>query len=386
MARKTLFCFFLILIMFFSIPAEAVFAAAIDTSTAPDLSGIEDYLNQLDRDIGDNLDGFSLTAIWRGLLSGEIDFSFKTVINSLLGLFFREVMANGALLGELIVLAVICLVLSNLQKISKTGDIAVLSRSVIYLLLFSLTIGTFSLILFSAKEAVETMSNFLYALLPILMTLLASMGGISSVSILNPALLFALSFLLNILQSIIFPIVYFSAVLRLVGYLSPRFNLHKLAGLFKDVAIGILSICLTIFIAVLSFLGLAGASMDGLAIKAAKAASGVFIPVVGRSLADAFDSVMGVSLILKNAIGVIGVIAILLICAIPAAKILAQFFIYRIAAAVIEPLGEEQLAEAFNGLASSTLLLFAVVAAAGLLFFFVLAITVGVGNLTMMMR
>lgn len=384
-ARK--FALFLILIVyiFLCLPGT-VLAAVIDESAAPDLSGVDSFLKQLDQDLSNDLNGFSLNAIWHRLLQGDIDLDMQTFINVLAGLFFREVLANGALLGELIVLAVICLVLANMQKISKNGEIAVLSRSVIYLLLFSLTIGSFSLILYSAEAAVKTMSDFLYALLPVLMTLLASMGGISSVTVLNPALLFALSFILNIMGKIIFPLVYFSAILRLVGYLSPRYNLHRMAGLFKDISIGVLSITLTVFITVLSFLGLAGASMDGLAIKAAKAASGIFIPVVGKSLADAFDSVLSVSLLLKNAIGVIGVISILLICALPAAKILAQFFIYRIAAALIEPLGEEQLAGALNGLASATLLLFAVVAAAGLIFFFVLAITVGVGNLTMMMR
>lgn len=59
---------------------------------------------------------------------------------------------------------------------------------------------------------------------------------------------------------------------------------------------------------------------------------------------------------------------------------------YRLTSALVEPLGDGQLAEALSGLGNSLLALFAVVAACGLLFFFVLSIVVGMGNVSMMMR
>jgi len=98
------------------------------------------------------------------------------------------------------------------------------------------------------------------------------------------------------------------------------------------------------------------------------------------------DSVMGTALVLKNGIGVVGIIAIFIICALPAVKILVQFIIFRLAAAIIQPLGDEQLADALTDLSNALLLLFAAVAICGLLFFFILAICIGAGNVTMMMR
>lgn len=149
---------------------------------------------------------------------------------------------------------------------------------------------------------------------------------------------------------------------------------------------GVMGIVSTVFIAFLGFTGMSTASWDGLAVKAIKSASGAFIPIVGRSLADAFDSVIGTALILKNVLGVVGAIAILFICALPAIQILLQALVFRIAGALIQPLGEEKLADAVTGLGNSMIMLFAALAVSGLFAYFALALVVGLGNITMMMR
>lgn len=103
-------------------------------------------------------------------------------------------------------------------------------------------------------------------------------------------------------------------------------------------------------------------------------------------LADALDSVLGTVLVLKGAIGVIGVLALLLICALPAVQILAQALLFRIAGAVIQPLGDDSLSEALSGMGNSLILLFAALAVSCLFAFFALALVVGMGSMTMMMR
>ena len=230
------------------------------------------------------------------------------------------------------------------------------------------------------------LKNMVCALLPLLVPLLASLGGITTVSLLDPALLFALSLLLDLMGSLIFPLICFSAVLNLCGSLSPRISLAKMAGLFKNIAMGVMGIMVSLFIAFLGFSGMAAATTDGLAVKAVKSAAGTFIPIVGRSLADAFDSVLGTALILKNTIGLIGVIGIIIICALPAVYILLQALMFKIAGAVIQPLGEEKLAEAVSGMGNSLIMLFAALAVSGLFAYFAISLTVSLGNTTMMMR
>lgn len=380
----------LLLLLALAPPALAAETAApgtaADAAQYTDLDGLEDYLGQLDREYAEYLDGFSLSALWQSWLKGDLTLDFKLVLQVLMRIFFKEVAASASLLAQLVGVALLSVLLTTLHESFDKSDTSMVGRAVIFLLLAGIAINSFSLAMNGAREAVSMMTDFVYAALPVLLPLLAAMGGVSTVGIVQPALLLAISLLMDLMRNFIFPLVYFSAILRLVGQISPKLNIDKLAGLLKDLAMGVMSVSVTVFIAFLGLSGLASSSIDGLAVKAVKTASGIFIPVVGRSFAEAFDSILGTALLLKNVIGVIGAIAILFICALPAVKIIAQVLIYRLAAALLQPLGEDQLSAALSGLSNSLLLLFAVLAICGLFSFFAIAIVVGAGNMTMMMR
>jgi len=223
-------------------------------------------------------------------------------------------------------------------------------------------------------------------LLPPLLILLAAVGAAGAAAMLSPALLGAVEILGQVMGNIIFPLIYLSAVLRLVDRLTSRFQVSRLADLFRDFSLGLMGLATTIFVAVLGFMGAATASSNGLTVKVAKTAASTFIPVVGRTLADVLDSVLATAMIMKNTLGILGVIAILLICAAPALKLLLQAWIFRLAGALVQPLGENQLSETLDMIGKSLILLFAALAICGLFAFFALGLLVGLGNLAMNMR
>jgi len=77
---------------------------------------------------------------------------------------------------------------------------------------------------------------------------------------------------------------------------------------------------------------------------------------------------------------------VILLCAYPALKILVVAFIYRLAAAFAQPLGQDRLAESLQEIGKTVMVIFATVAVVGLMFFFCLTILIGLGNLTAVMR
>lgn len=363
---------------------EDVSAASVQDNL--DFSEIEQYVNQVDQEIKEHLPELSIRKFYEEIKSGNFSWNVKDILLGLLGFFFKEVVANSGLLTKLLILAVASAVLSNLQSAFDKGNIAVLGHGVIYLVLISIALSSFSIAINTGKEAIDTMTGFLYAIMPLLLSLLAAMGGITSAALIHPAMVAMLGFATTMIKTVVFPFIYFMAVLNIVSQISPNYKVNRLAGLFKDLSIALLGIVMTIFVGFLGMQGLAGSVADGLTIKAAKFATGAFIPVVGRSLAEALDTVIGTSLILKNGIGILGVIVIFLLCAIPAIKIIAISLIYRIVAAVIQPFGDNQLSEALHSLANSFLIVFAAVTAVGLMFFFIITITIGSGNISMMLR
>lgn len=83
--------------------------------------------------------------------------------------------------------------------------------------------------------------------------------------------------------------------------------------------------------------GMTAATIDGVSIRTAKFAVDSFIPVVGGFLSDAVETIVGCSLLIKNAVGAFGLISLFSIIAFPALKVISLVLIYKVCAAVIEP-------------------------------------------------
>ena len=350
-----------------------------------DSGEFDDLLRQLDEEYAAYTDGFSLEESWRQAVDGEADLP-RRLTALFRSLFFSELRASAGTLARLLALALLSLLLTQLKDSLSGGRVAALSSWVVSLLLLSLALTSFSSCMGAARQAVESISDLLLVLLPLLMPLLAALGGVSTVAVISPALLLCLNLLMSLLRAVVFPLIWCCALLRLCAQLAPGFNVSRLAALCKDVAVGGLAVITTVFVSFLSLSGLGAAGRDGLAVKAAKTASGAFIPVVGRSLADSLDSVLGTVLVLKGAVGLTGALGLLLICGVPAVRILVQALLFRLTAALAQPLGDENLSAALSGIGQSLTLLFAAVAVAGLFAFFALALTVALGSVTMMMR
>ena len=364
--------------------AKEEIAAASAVGETMDFSGLEQFLQQMDEDM--QTEGFRFSDLWQQFKSGNFTFSWQSLLNLAGTLFWREIAASMPLLAQLIVLAITALVLQSLQEVFTDGSVAPLTQSIIYLALVAISLATFGGIMQQAKAAISTMTDFIYAILPLLSTLLAAMGGTAGVALVHPMMLAALALITTMIHTIVFPLIYITVILKMLSQISSRFNIGKMASLCRDISLGLLTISLAVFSGFLGIIGFAGASVDGLKLKAAKMAVGTFVPVIGRSLADAMDTVMSTALLLKSALGVLGVLVILFICAFPAMKILVMSLLYRLVGAVIQPLGEERLSEVLSGLSSALTLVFAAVGAVGLLFFFMIAILVMMGNVNMMLR
>src|SRR5699024_9422590 len=189
-----------------------------------------------------------------------------------------------------------------------------------------------------------------------------------------------------LVSKFIMPLLFLSALLYIVSSLNENFQVTHLANLFKSVAIGVLGAFLTIFLGVMSVQGAASAVQDGVAMKTAKFITGNFIPVVGRTFTDATDTILSASLLLKNAVGIVGVVIIILIAIFPAIKIFAIAFIYKVAAAVLQPIGGGPLIECLNTISKFITFILACLLTVTLMFFLAIVIIVIASHMTLLLR
>lgn len=386
---KTYLAVAVFLIMFF--PASALAGQVNPTDTGQqesslNLFSVQQYIDQLDKEVKGSVPELNFREMVTKLAKGDIHWKPAEILTNLFRQLFKEVVANIDLLGKLVMLAVICAVLQNLMSSFEKSSAAQLANSVTYLVLITIAIGSFSLAVNAGREVVNIMVVFMQALTPVLLTLLVAVGGIASAAIFSPVILVTLDMFGTMIKNVILPLLFFVAVLGLVGNLSPRLKVSSLAGLLKSIAMGLTGVFSTIFLGVLAIQGVAGAVGDSVTFRTAKYSVDAFVPVVGGMLSDALEAVVSSSLLIKNAVGIAGVAVILTMLLVPLLKIFTLAFIYKLAAALIQPINDGQMVDCLDGLGNNLFLVFAAVATVGLLFFFTITIIVGIGNFTVMLR
>jgi len=219
-----------------------------------------------------------------------------------------------------------------------------------------------------------------------LLALIGATGNIASVSLFHPLIIFLINTSGILIYNIILPLLLFSSILGMVSAFSEHYRVSQLAALLRNIGVGMLGIFLTIFLGVVSVQGATAAVADGITIRAAKFITSNFVPIVGRMFTDATDTVLGASLLIKNTIGLAGVIILIVLAAFPALKILTIGLIFNFSAAILQPLGNTSVITCLNVIGKNLLFVFAALATVCLMFFLGITIIIAAGNLSLMVR
>lgn len=246
--------------------------------------------------------------------------------------------------------------------------------------------ANFSQIIELVKNTASNLVGFMNSLIPILVVLMTYTGTAITSSIVQPVLIFMINFIGNIIQNIILPLVLVITVLSIVSKISERVQITKLTKFLKSSVTWFLGVILTLFVGILSLEGTLTSSVDGIAAKTTKAAVSSLIPVVGKILGDTVDSVLGCGLILKNAVGVVGVIVIIGICIIPIIKLGTLTIIYNLASGIIEPIADEKIVKLLEEMGGIFKLLFAIICTLSVMLIIGITLVIKISNSGMMYR
>jgi len=257
---------------------------------------------------------------------------------------------------------------------------------VCFLILLFIGLQSFRSALVVATSAIDDMVSFMYALLPLMATLLASVGGITSAAIFHPVLVAVAGSIAGLVRYVLFPLIYLSAVLGLLTHFSPQLQISRLAAFARQASIILLSSFFVLFSGVMVVRGAIAPVADGVTLRAAKFLTKTFVPVIGGMFADAAEVVIGGSLLIKNGVGVFGLIVIFFLAVLPILKVWAIIFIYKFVGILTQPICDSRLVDALASLESSLTLILVAMATVALMFFLSITILIGFGNLAVIMR
>jgi len=346
----------------------------------------EELKKRTNNEINDILQDYDPRSIIKDAATGKFELSFKSIANNALRFLLKEIYINLDILIKLIVLIVICALLRNLQTSFLSDGVSEIAFYVCYIVIISILLVSFSTAMQMGMSMIDGMVDFMYATAPVLITLLVSGGNFTSGGIFQPLMLMIVEVSATIMKGVFIPMIFLSTILSIVSNISDKIQISRLTAMLKQITAWALGTILTVFIAVVSLQGSFGAVIDGVTSKTAKFAIGTFIPVVGKTLADAADTVIGCTLLIKNAAGLAVLVGVLIICIVPLLKILALVALYKAASALVEPISEKRIANCISDVAGSMVYIFGISAAVGFMFLISITALISAGNLSAMIR
>ena len=211
-------------------------------------------------------------------------------------------------------------------------------------------------------------------------------GSITTTSILEPIILFMVNFIGNFIQDILIPIILIITSISIISKISDNLQVEKIAKFLKSSTAWFLGLILTIFVGVVSLEGTLASSVDGITAKTAKTIVSSAVPVVGKILGDVIDSVLGCGVILKNAVGFVGVIIIIGICILPILKLSVLTISYKLVASISEVIADAKIVKLLDQIADIFRILLAILVTVAFMVIIGTTLLVKMSNSGMMFR
>lgn len=302
---------------------------------------IQDFINNSKQYTGEFFEDIDISKILNGAIKGEVDNStlFKKIFN-LLG---SEVINNVNAIVSILAIIVIHSILKSISESLENDGVAKLIYYVQYILIVTIIMTNFSDIVKLVQDTTSNLVGFMNMLVPLLISLMLYTGSITTSSVIEPIILFMINFIGNIIQDLIIPLVLILTSLVIISKISDRVQIDRLSKFLKSGIVWFLGIVLTIFVGVVSLEGTISSSVDGITAKTAKSVVSSAIPVVGKILGDAVDTVLGCGIILKNAVGLVGVIIVIGICIMPIIKLAVLSVFYKLLATLVQPVADGKI-------------------------------------------
>lgn len=336
-----------------------------------DMTKIEELLSNLEEDFR-ALFGSDVVTTVKSIINGDFQGNFNdflSVISKGIGKSILDV------LPMVLTIVAVAIIYSLLEGLSS-GFVQQPTKKLIYfatysaiILIVMVEVGS---IISLTTNTISSIKSVMEAIFPTLLTLVTLLGGVNSSAVFKPMMVTLTTFITSFISNIIIPFFIASIAFSVIGNLTKSVKLDRLTGFFKSSATYILGGVFSLFIAFLTFQGLTGGVIDSISIKTAKFALQSYIPILGGYLSDGFDLMLASLVLIKNSLGIVSLLMILSVIALPTIKIAVLSLGLKLASGIIEPICDNKFGKMLHGISTNLTLL--IVSLVGVGFMFLLTV------------
>ena len=317
-------------------------------------------------------DKLSFRDLVKGLISGEIELSPELIVEMVGDQFLYEFRSTKSSVVHILVILIIASVFCNFSGIFPNSQVSELSYYVLYMLLVTICLNSFRVLVASAIGGLGNLLEFLTLLGPVYFLAVAiATGSVTSVAFYNMILVLVCIVEL-VIQNFLIPLVQVYMMVRILNGLSKEEYLSKLGELLYTIITWLLKTLLASVIGINIIQGLLNPAIDSLK-RSIMTRGGEAIPIIGDAIGGATEVVLGTAVLIKNGIGVAGSIVCIVICMSPVIQMAVISLVYKLIAAMIQPISDKRMVGCISSMADGTGILLKIIFTSGVLFLVTIA-------------
>lgn len=345
----------------FSVPCRAA-----DKPEIPDWQG-DLRLEKVDDQMSDEgREDFSIQQYVSNVLAGKSNFSFGEIWNRMKEQLSGQWEGQKQILFRILALSVFAGVFVRFAGTIGDGDLGETGFYVVFLLLTGIVTTAFFSVYEVTEGALSHLVDFMRALVPSFSLALCYGGGMQSSLVFYETMLIAMGLLEMFLKNILLPGVQIYFFLSVINQMAEH-RFSRMVDLIGSILRWSIKILFGIMIGYQGIQGMLIPVMDRVRNNTLwQTARG--LPGVGNTVGSVVDTALGSGVLIKSAVGVGGLIGILVLCIYPLMKILVFTLLYRLGGAVVQPVSDRRVVMILQSAAASGRLLLGYMAASALMF------------------
>lgn len=321
---------------------------------------------------------FTFETMVKRLMSGETE-SLRDAVRELTDWLISSVTFPVEHGVRLLFLILFSALFSNLSKAFSKDGTSHIGFLCVYLLMALHIISGFSLSLQVVCEGMDNLCGFVGVLLPMYCISIAVVTGSVTAAGYYQGTVFLMGFFELLTKYCLIPLAQAYLMLAFASCMQKRPIFQRLLELIVSLFSWIRKTLLGLVLALGAVQGILTPAIDGLK-RTAFVRSVSVLPGIGDLIGGAFETVMGAGVVLKNAIGMAGVLFLMLVVAVPMTKLALQYLIYRILAAISEPVTQEMTEQFLHHMGIAHRLLLETFALGIMIFLLILVIMTKIGG------
>lgn len=322
------------------------------TESVSEEDTIEEYLEQLDFDEVDSMlaeegTGITFEGLVQSIINGE-EIDKGELLKKFLTVIFEEVLAFRYDLLQMILLCVVFSILYNFTNIFENPAVTEISFYMVYMLLLVLLLKSFFVLKDVVLVVLEDMLVFLKLLVPTFSLSMVFSGQMTIGTAFYELTFFVIYAIEWLMNNLVVPAIQIYVIVEMMNYLTEEEMLSKLTELIKEGIEWLLKLVFTMVVGINVVQNLLTPVIDSFKSNLISRTAGM-IPGLGTSINAVTEIMVGSGIVIKNGVGVAAILILLILCAGPVIKVWVMTFLYRMVAAVMQPIADKRMLGCISG-------------------------------------